>query len=242
MPKITYIDQDGRSRVVEAPVGDSVMECAVDNDVDGIVAACGGNCSCSTCHNPVATIAAGEVKCDAIALTHGHADHFGDTLAIARANNANVIAAFEMCNYLQEQGHDNVNPGNPGGRIDTEFGWVAFTHAFHSSSYEGRYMGMPCGLVVHMGGKTVYHCGDTGLFGDMKLIGEIYRPDAACVPIGDRFTMGPELATKAAELIGAPVAIPIHYNTWPPIAQDPSHFAPAGVEVRVMAPGDTLAV
>ena len=74
-----------------------------------------------------------------------------------------MIAAFEICNYLQELGHDNVNPGNPGGRIDTEFGWVAFTHAFHSSSYEGRYMGMPCGLVVHMGGKTVYHCGDTGL-------------------------------------------------------------------------------
>ena len=123
--------------------------------------------------NPVATMAAGDVKCDAIALTHGHADHFGDTLAIAQANNANVIAAFEMCNYLQEQGHDNVNPGNPGGRIETPFGWVAFTHAFHSSSFEGQYMGMPCGLVVHMGGKTVYHCGDTGLFGDMKLIGEI---------------------------------------------------------------------
>ncbi len=192
--------------------------------------------------NPVATIEAGDVECGTIALTHGHSDHFGDTLAIAQANGANVIAAFEMCNYLQELGHDNVNPGNPGGKIDTEFGWVAFTHAFHSSSYEGRYMGMPCGLVVHMGGKTVYHCGDTGLFGDMKLIGEIYRPDAACVPIGDRFTMGPELATRAAEMIGAPVAIPIHYGTWPPIAQDPADFAPAGVEVKVMAPGGTLTI
>ena len=84
----------------------------------------------------------------------------------------------------------------------------------------------------------MYHCGDTGLFGDMKLIGEIYRPEIAMIPIGDRFTMGPELATRAAELIKPKVAIPIHYGTWPPIEQDPADFRPAGVEVKVMKPGE----
>ena len=99
-------------------------------------------------------------------------------------------------------------------------------------------MGMPCGAVVNIGGTTIYHCGDTGLFSDMKLIGEIYQPDVVCIPIGDRFTMGPELATRAAEMIGAKVAIPIHYNTWPPIEQNVSDFNPSGVEVKVLAPGE----
>jgi len=162
-------------------------------------------------------------------------------VAIAKRTNATVIGAFEMCNYLGEQGITNTEPGNPGGRIVTPFGWVAFTHAFHSSSFEGRYLGMPCGLVVQMGGATIYHCGDTGLFGDMRLIGEIYRPDVACIPIGDRFTMGPALATRAAELIKPGVAIPIHYDTWPPIAQDPAAFKPEGVTVKVLKPGEQWA-
>jgi L-ascorbate metabolism protein UlaG (beta-lactamase superfamily) len=188
--------------------------------------------------NPVARHKPADVRCDYIALTHGHSDHLGDTVAIAKRTHATVIAAFEICNYLAEQGVKSTEPGNPGGRIVTTFGWVAFTHAFHSSSYEGRYLGMPCGLVVQMGGATVYHCGDTGLFGDMRLIGEIYRPDIALIPIGDRFTMGPELATRAAEMIAPKVAIPMHYGTWPPIAQDPQAFAPKGVAVRVMQPGE----
>ena len=191
--------------------------------------------------NPVAMVKPEEIKCDYIALTHGHADHFGDTIAIAKANNATVIGAFEICNYLNEQGIEKTEPGNPGGKIATEFGSVAFTQAFHSSSYNGLYMGLPCGLVAQMGGTTVYHCGDTTVFGDMGLIGEIYRPDVACIPIGDRFTMGPELATRAAELIRPKVAIPIHYNTWPPIEQDPAAFKPKGVEVKVMNPGDRWA-
>ncbi len=188
--------------------------------------------------NPTAAMKADEVECDAIALTHGHADHFGDTMSIAKRTGAQVIGAFEICEHLGGEGIENTNPGNPGGRVQTDFGWVAFTQAFHSSSYEGKYMGMPCGLVVSMGGVTVYHCGDTGLFSDMKLIGELYRPRVAMVPIGDRFTMGPELATRAAEWIGASTAIPIHYDTWPPIEQDPADFAPKDVEVKVMAPGD----
>lgn len=187
--------------------------------------------------NPVARHKPEDLRCGFIALTHGHSDHLGDTLTIARRNNATVIGVFEICNFLAEQGVKRTEPGNPGGEITTPFGSVAFTQAFHSSSYEGRYLGMPCGLVIRMGGATIYHCGDTGLFGDMRLIGEVYHPDVALIPIGDRFTMGPALATRAAEMIGAPIAIPMHYDTWPPIAQDPKTFAPKGVKVQVLQPG-----
>jgi L-ascorbate metabolism protein UlaG (beta-lactamase superfamily) len=188
--------------------------------------------------NPVATMTADDIRCGHVVLTHGHADHLGDTVAIAKANDATVVAAFEISEFLGEQGC-RCDPGNPGGKITTDFGWVAFTQAFHSSSYEGRYMGMPCGVVVHVGGVTVYHCGDTALFSDMKLIGEIYRPDIALIPIGDRFTMGPELASRAAEWIDPKVAIPIHYKTWPLLVSDASGFTPRGIEVKVMEPGES---
>jgi len=189
--------------------------------------------------NPVAKHAPGDVECNYIALTHGHGDHLGDTVEIASANKAQVICAFEIMEYLTSEGLHDVNPGNPGGKIETDFGWVAFTQAFHSSSLQGRYLGLPCGLVIHMGGTTVYHCGDTCLFGDMKLIGELYRPDIACIPVGDRFTMGPEHGKLAAELIKPRVAIPIHYMTFPDLlVSDISAFEPDGVEVKVLAPGE----
>ncbi len=188
--------------------------------------------------NPVATMVPEDIKCQAIVLTHGHADHFGDTVTIAKANNATVYGAFEICEYLSEQGL-TCEPGNPGGKINGPFGWVAFTQAFHSSSYNGQYMGMPCGAVVHLGGKTVYHLGDTGLFGDMKLIGEIYKPEIALMPIGDRFTMGAELATMAAEMIQPKVAIPMHYATWPLLAPDATGFEPKGIEVKIMTAGES---
>ena len=188
--------------------------------------------------NPVATMVPEDIKCQAIVLTHGHADHFGDTVTIAKANNATVYGAFEICEYLSEQGL-TCEPGNPGGKINGPFGWVAFTQAFHSSSYNGQYMGMPCGAVVHLGGKTVYHLGDTGLFGDMKLIGEIYKPEIALMPIGDRFTMGAELATMAAEMIRPKVAIPMHYATWPLLAPDATGFEPKGIEVKIMTAGES---
>lgn len=177
-----------------------------------------------------------------IALTHGHPDHVGDTVSLAKRCGSQVIAAFELCEWAGEQGIENVNPGNPGGRIETEFGWVAFTHAFHSSSFEGRYMGMPCGLVINIGGRTVYHAGDTGLFGDMALIGELYRPDVAILPIGDRFTMGPEHAARAAEMIRPGLAVPCHFDTWDPIKVDPARFAPDGIETRVLAVGASMTV
>jgi L-ascorbate metabolism protein UlaG (beta-lactamase superfamily) len=101
---------------------------------------------------------------------------------------------------------------------------------------------MPAGLVIRIGGKVIYHAGDTGIFGDMRLIGEIHKPDIVILPIGDRFTMGPDDASRAAEMIGAPVAIPCHWNTWPPIEQDPADFAPKGVEVRVLEVGGSTTV
>lgn len=188
--------------------------------------------------NPLAPITAEDLSCDYVALTHGHSDHIGDTLAIATANDAAVVGAFEIGNWAEENGVTKVERGNPGGRISFPFGSIAFTHAFHSSSYQGRYMGMPCGLVISMGGEVFYHAGDTGLFSDMALIGEIYHPTVTALPIGDRFTMGPELATKAAEMIGAATAIPIHYKTFPPLVQSADQFQPAGVTVREMNPGE----
>lgn len=192
--------------------------------------------------NPVATHTPGDIRCDTIALTHGHADHLGDTIPIAQANSATVIAPFEVCEYLGEQGIDQTEPGNPGGRIDTDFGHVAFTPAFHSSSYEGRYMGPACGLVIEMGGHKVYHAGDTALFSDMRLIGQIAKPTVAFLPVGDRFTMGPELAALAAEYVAPKYAVPIHYKTWPLLTSDISAFKPKGVAVREMEPGQTWQV
>lgn len=189
--------------------------------------------------NPLARHKPADIRCQYVALTHGHGDHLGDTVAIAKANGATVIACWEITEYLGEQGIQRLEPGNPGGRIVTDFGWVAFTQAYHSASFEGRYMGNPCGLVIQIGGATVYHGGDTGLFSDMKLIGEIYRPQIACIPIGDRFTMGPELASKAAEWIRPKVAIPIHYKTFGLLRQNAEGFAPAGVEVKELEPGQT---
>lgn len=193
--------------------------------------------------NPLAEkagIRASGQEADAIVLTHGHDDHVGDTVSIAKRTGAAVFCAFELGEYLREQGVAKLEDGNPGGRIEAPWGWVAFTQAFHSSSSKGRYLGQPMGAVVSLGGRTVYHCGDTALFGDMKLLGEVYRPDVAMVPIGDRYTMGPALATRAAEMIAAPLVVPIHYKTFGALRQDAAGFAPRGVEVREMAPGESM--
>ncbi|MEE8106756.1 MAG: metal-dependent hydrolase, partial [Planctomycetota bacterium] len=190
---------------------------------------------------PLATMEAAAIQCGTIALTHGHEDHIGDTVAIAKANDATVIAPYEISVLMEEEGCAAAGT-NPGGQWSTDWGSIAFTEATHSSSYKGRYMGTACGIVVKMGGVTVYHAGDTGLFSDMKLIGEIYKPDIACLPIGDLFTMGPELATMAAEWVGAKVAIPIHYRTFPLLVQDASGFTPEGIEVKELAPGESWVV
>ena len=197
--------------------------------------------------NPAAKRGPDDVSCQYVALTHGHADHIGDAAAIAVRNNAVLLAPYELAAHMQAQGVRKTEPANPGGKIQTPFGFVAFTRAHHSSAVqndrgESQYLGVACGLVVRMGGKTVYHAGDTDLFSDMKLIGEIYRPDLAILPIGDRFTMGPELAARAAEFVAAPVAVPCHYNTMPQIFQDPENFRPRNVEVKILQPEESLSL
>jgi L-ascorbate metabolism protein UlaG (beta-lactamase superfamily) len=191
--------------------------------------------------NPVAVKKPGEIACDYIALTHGHADHFGDTIALAKSNSATVIAAHEICEFIGEEGV-SVDGGNPGGRVPTGFGWVAFTQAFHSSSYQGRYMGQPCGLVVRLekDNLTFHHLGDTALFSDLKLIGQMYKPDISAIPVGDRYTMGPEAGKMAAEMIRPKIAIPIHWGTFGALTDNISAFKPEGVEVRAMKPGETM--
>jgi L-ascorbate metabolism protein UlaG (beta-lactamase superfamily) len=183
-------------------------------------------------------------KPDAILLTHGHNDHVGDTVAIAKASDALVIAPNELAVYLGWQGV-KTHGMNIGGACEFEFGTVKFTKAFHSSSYttednEIIYTGMPTGILFTAEDKTIYHAGDTSLFGDMEMIGKRHPIDVAFIPIGDNFTMGVQDAACAVELLNPKLAIPIHFNTFPPIEQDPETFKTLveNHEVKVMEAGD----
>ncbi|MBY8908495.1 metal-dependent hydrolase [Salinicoccus roseus] len=197
--------------------------------------------------NELTDLDAGEVKADYILLTHGHNDHVGDTVEIAKNNDATVVAPVELAGYLEGQGLETIGM-NIGGRKSFEFGSIKFVHAFHSSSFtddDGKvhYTGMPTGIIIEAGEKKIYHAGDTGIFGDMKLISDLNGPfDVAFVPIGDHFTMGIEDASYATdELIRPKVAVPVHYDTFPPIKQDAEAFKnSAKTEVQVLKPGETV--
>jgi L-ascorbate metabolism protein UlaG (beta-lactamase superfamily) len=194
--------------------------------------------------NPTSPVKPADIKAKFIVLTHGHGDHLGDALEIAKKNNATVIAVNELANYVASKGL-NAHNMHIGGAWDFPFGRLKFTIAHHGSANdEGQYMGEPAGVVITMGGKTVYHCGDTGLFYDMKLIGEMNNIDIMMAPIGDNFTMGIVDAVKAVELANPRVAIPMHYNTFPVIQANPNEFKSKveslGKKAIVMEYGQTL--
>ncbi|WP_102274277.1 metal-dependent hydrolase [Cytobacillus massiliigabonensis] len=178
--------------------------------------------------NDLTDLKVDKVKPDVIIVTHGHGDHIGDTVELAKKNNSLVIANFELATYLSWQGL-NTHGMSIGGAYEFDFGKVKLTPAFHGTGLETEnneiiYLGMPAGVLLTIDGKTIYHAGDTGLFSDMKLIGERHPIDLAFLPIGDNFTMGPEDAAYAAEILGAKKVVPIHFNTFPPIKQDPHQF------------------
>lgn len=196
--------------------------------------------------NPKAAADAAALDPDAILLTHGHGDHLGDTVAIARRTAAPVLAIVELGEEIARDLGDehDVRTPNLGGTVAFEWGWARLVPAWHTGLSPQGTPHTPAGLVVNFGGRTIYHLGDTALFSDLALPGRRDRLDAAIIPIGGHFTMDRHDAVTAAELVGAPTVIPCHFDTFPPIETDAAAFAAeitaAGKRPLVLEPGQEV--
>ena len=187
-------------------------------------------------------------KVDLVLVSHGHRDHIDDLVAVARESGAPVVAVPELCDWLGRKGIANLSPMNKGGSQQVAGLHVTMTDALHSSGYVDNgqmiYMGEPAGYVVRLeDGVTLYFAGDTALFGDMRLIGEMHQPDIAFLPIGDRFTMGPAAAARACEFLGVKQVVPMHWGTFPMLTGTPAELKrlvePKGIQVLELEPGET---
>jgi len=188
-------------------------------------------------------------RVDIIAITHGHGDHVGDTVDLAKQHGATVVALVELAGWLGKQGVDEgkLQAPNKGGTVDVDGVKFTLTNAFHSGSApDGSYVGEPSGIVVKTeDDKSLYFAGDTCVFGDMQLIGRIYEPDVAILPIGDHYTMGPKEAAVAVELLGVERIVPCHWGTFGLLTGTPDELeklTPSGVTIEKLQPGESVTV